>query len=435
MSGRGRTGGIVAALTVAACAIGCEGLPHAATPDLPLWVHHPGSAMSLFLRRQLTAESRKVDEPYERGRPELDPPHRRVFVGSSDHGLYALSAVNGETIWRFETAGAVQSEPLYDMKRDVVYFGSHDGALYCVRAADGKLRWRFATNAEVSRQPVLYRGTLLFTNANDTLISVDPDTGKMRWYRHRTPAFGMEISGHAGAAVHGDTVYTAFSDGVVMAYDVGDGSQKWLPVDLAAQAEQTKPGEELRYLDVDTTPVIADVGGDTMVFVASYEGGVVALDAETGVKVWNNVGATGVTELILWEGPARPGRIGATAEPGAGDSATASLRHRVLVASSGLSGLWGLGLDDGRELWRRDLPAGGLTAAEPIAGAVMVGTTRYGVFLVSPLDGGVLDGIHGGGSFAATPAAYGTRAFLLSNEGVLFGLQITPPAAAAPAAG
>jgi outer membrane protein assembly factor BamB len=98
-----------------------------------------------------------------------------------------------------------------------------------------------------------------------------------------------------------------------------------------------------------------------------------------------------------------------------------------LIASSGLSGLWGLDLQDGRELWRRDLPSGGLTAAEPVAGAVMVGTTRYGVFLISPLDGGVLDGLHGGGSFAATPAAYGTRAFVLSNEGQLFGLQVKPP--------
>ncbi|MBW2529494.1 MAG: PQQ-binding-like beta-propeller repeat protein [Deltaproteobacteria bacterium] len=380
--------------------------------------------MSVFLRREITVAARKVDEPYERGRPEIDAPHRRVFVGSSDHGLYALNAVNGATLWRFETAGAVQSEPLYDSQRDVVYFGSNDGALYCVRAADGQLEWRFATNAEVTRRPVLHRGTLFATNANDTLLAIDPDTGVMRWYRHRTPAFGMEISGYAGPAVHGDTVYTAFSDGVVMAYRVSDGSQRWLPVDLTSEAEQTRAGEELRYMDVDTTPIVAAVGEETLVFVASYEGGVVALDAGTGVKVWGNEGATGVTELTLWEGPARPHR--ATAAPGPAGPGAAG-RHRVLVASSGLSGLWGIEPKDGRELWRRDLPAGGISAAEPVAGAVMVGTTRYGVFLISPLDGGVLDGLHSGGSFAASPGAYGTRAYILSNEGQLLGLKVQPP--------
>lgn len=428
-------------LAGAAVWLGCEGLPHSATAELPLWVHHPGSALSVFLRRDITAEARKIDEPYERGKPEIDAAHRRVFVGSSDHGLYAINAVNGMTLWRFETAGAVQCEPLYDVRRDVVYFGSNDGALYSVRASDGKLLWRFSTNAEIARRPVLYRNTLFATNANDTLLAIDPDSGKMRWYRHRTPAFGMEISGYAGPAVHGDRVYTAFSDGVVMAYAVRDGSQKWLPVDLTAEVEQARAGEELRYMDVDTTPIIAKVGAEHVVLVASYEGGVFALDAETGVKAWNNDGATGVTELTLWEWPARNRLVsssqdGRSPDPGANEpspSATAAASsdagtvHRVLIASSGLSGLWGLDPRDGKELWRRDLPSGGLTAAEPVAGAALVGTSRYGVFLVSPLDGGVIDGLHGGGSFAATPAAYGTRAYLLSNEGKLFGLHVRPP--------
>ena len=116
-------------------------------------------------------------------------------------------------------------------------------------------------------------------------------------------------------------------------------------------------------------------------------------------------------------------------KPGGGTRASTAMR-RVLVGSSSLSGLWGLNPDDGKELWRRDVPAGGITAAAPVQGAVVVGTTRYGVFLVSPLDGGVVDGIHGGGAFAATPAAHGTHAFLLSNEGVLFGLHVEAPSMA-----
>lgn len=429
-----RGGGQGAARRVALLALGlaivaCEGIPSSATPELPLWVHHPGGVLSVFLRRDLTVESRKVDEAYERGRPEIDAPHRRVFVGSSDRGLYALHAVNGMTLWRFETAGAVQSEPLYDLKRDAVYFGSNDGALYGLRASDGKLLWRFATNAEIIRRPVLHQGTLFVTNANDTLLAIDPDTGKMRWFRHRTPAFGMEISGYAGPAVHGNRVYTAFSDGVVMAYAVSDGTRKWLPVDLTAEVEQTRTGAELRYLDVDTTPIITRADEQEVVVVASYEGGVFALDAETGVRVWNNDGATGVTDLTLWEWPARPRRGPADQgrAPGAQPTMPTGAVHRVLVASSGLSGLWGIDPRDGRELWRRDLPSGGISAAEPVAGAVLVGTTRYGVFLISPLDGGVIDGLHSGGGFATTPAAYGNRAFLLSNEGKLFGVHVRPP--------
>jgi len=407
----------LSALLLALCAQGCDALRSLASPEVPLWVNHPGNAIFVFGRRELTAQSRRVGEAYERGKPEIDHHHRRVFVGSSDHGLYALSAVDLDTLWRFETGGAVQSEPLYDPRDDSVYFGSNDGALYKLRAVDGKMLWRFGSNAEITRQPVLHKGLLYAVNANDTLLCIDPTNGKMRWYRHRTPAAGMEISGYAGPAVYEEFVYSAFSDGVVMAYRTRDGAEAWPgPVDLAADAEQSRAGEEVRYLDVDSTPVIGKAGDTDALFVASYEGGVYALDALSGEREWLNDAITGVTELTLWEAPAkpRPGRAG-------------ERKNRVLVASSGLTGLWGLDPDTGAELWRRDLPVGGITGAEPWAGVLLVGTTRFGIFVVHPLDGGVIDGVHHGGAFAATPAAYGRSAYMLSNEGILYGLFIAPP--------
>jgi outer membrane protein assembly factor BamB len=407
-------------------ASGCDGLQSVANPEVPLWVHHPGSAMQVTNRRELTAKSRRSGEPWERGRPEIDAPHRRVFVGSSDHGLYALDAVDLATLWRFETANAVQSEPLYDPVEDTVYFGSNDGALYKLRASDGKLVWRFASNAEITRRPVLHtpptgKQALLMVNANDTLVSIDPTTGKMNWYRHRQPAAGMEISGYAGPAVLGDLVFAAFSDGVVMAFRVDDGAEAWLsPVDLAAEAEQGR-GEELRYLDVDTTPIVTRVGDAEAIIVASYEGGLFALDALSGGQLWVNDAVLGATELTLFEGPAKP-------RPGsAKDAGKNPPLHRVIAASSGLTGVWGVAAKDGAELWRRDLPTGGVTAAVPWGGALLVGTTRYGLFLFHPLDGGVLDGVYSGGAFAAAPAAHARRAFALTNEGTLISLHIEPP--------
>jgi outer membrane protein assembly factor BamB len=409
------------ALATMASLTACDGLSSVANPEVPLWVNHPGNAMSINTVRNLTAQSRQVGEAYERGKPEIDPAHRRVFVGSSDHGLYALNAADLTTMWRFETAGAVQSAPLYDGSEDVVYFGSNDGAVYKLRAFDGKMLWRFSSNAEITRRAVLHEDTLFVVNANDTLVAINKSSGELRWYRHRQPAAGMEISGYAGCAVidspEGGRVYTAFSDGAVMAYNISDGAEAWPGiVDLAADAEQSKGGEELRYLDVDTTPIVSKIGDTDVLFVASYEGGVYALDALSGGRLWANDAVTGATELTLFEMPSKPRGPGRTTKI-----------HRVLVASSGLSGLWGLNVDTGAELWRRDLPTGGVTAAEPWEGALLVGTTRYGIFLVHPLDGGVIDGLHNGGAFAARPAAYGRRAFMLSNEGVLFSLTLVPP--------
>jgi outer membrane protein assembly factor BamB len=229
----------------------------------------------------------------------------------------------------------------------------------------------------------------------------------------------MEIGGYAGPMVAHDKVYTAFSDGVVLAYALSDGSEQWPSVDLAAEAEQAAAGGELpRYLDVDTTPVAGRVRGSDVVYVASYAGGVFALDAEDGSRVWVNENATGVTELTLWSQPAHAPREGHGPEVRA---------KSVLLGSSGLSGLWALDPETGKTIWRRTVPQGGLTAPVPVAGAVLVGTTRYGLFLMSPLDGGVIDGIDSGASFAMTPAAYGRRAFVMSNQGSFLGLHIAAP--------
>ncbi|MFO0758733.1 MAG: PQQ-binding-like beta-propeller repeat protein [Byssovorax sp.] len=403
---------------LAAATTGCDSLRALGAPEAPLWLHHPGGALSIELRRTVTAETRQAGEKYERGRPEIDPAHRRVFVGSSDHGFYALRAGDGETLWRFETLAAVQCEPLYDRSEDTVYFGSNDGALYKVRAVDGKLLWRFDTAAEVARRPVLRDGVVYVVNANDTLVAIDAATGGLRWHQHRTPAFGMEVAGYAGPALGRDKVYTAFSDGTIGAYALDDGSEQWPTVDLAAEADQTTGPDVPRYLDVDTTPVYGRISSGDVVFVASYAGGVFALDAENGTQAWRNDRATGVTDLVWWEQPEHGPRTG---------SGPTIPAKKILLASSGLTGLWAFDPNDGHTLWRRNLPEGGMTAPVPFAGAILVGTTRYGLFLFSPLDGAMIDGLATGSGFAMTPATYERRAFVMTNGGQLLGVHIQTP--------
>ena len=64
-----------------------------------------------------------------------------VFVGSSDHRLYAVDAATGRERWRYFSAGAIRVAPFYDGGR--VYIGDDGGWVHCVRAADGALVWRF----------------------------------------------------------------------------------------------------------------------------------------------------------------------------------------------------------------------------------------------------------------------------------------------------
>ena len=68
-----------------------------------------------------------------------------------------------------------------------------------------------------------------------------------------------------------------------------------------------------------------------------------------------------------------------------------------------------------------------MTAAVPIAGALLVGSTGHGLHLISPLNGKGIDGIDPGLGFSSPPVTFGRTAYALSNAGTLFALQVNPP--------
>ncbi|HEX2732336.1 MAG TPA: PQQ-binding-like beta-propeller repeat protein [Polyangiaceae bacterium] len=404
-------------LTALGLLCGCSSLRESAFAEGPTWLHRPGYALQLLYRESLVAESRRTGEPYERGRPTIDPVGMRIFVGSSDRGLYAVRAQDGAVLWRFETLAAVQSEPLYDPGENVVYFGSNDGALYKLEASSGRMLWRFASNAEVARKPVLVAGRLVFVNANDTVVVVNAQSGERLWSQHRTPALGMEISGHSGVLVLGNSVFVAYSDGNVMAYELSTGHELWEPVDLGAQAEQAL-GQIPKYLDADATPEPCTIDGAPAVLVGSYSGGVTALLASTGAQLWSNSAVLGVTDLSIWHQAAHTDANDGNVYP----------EHNVLIVSTGSTGIWGLDPKTGSEIWHRDLPEGGVSAPAFIAGAALVGTSDHGLYLLSPLQGAVIDGIHTQTGFSMAPAAYGQRAYVLSDSGDFLALSVASPA-------
>ena len=109
----------------------------------------------------------------------------RIYAGSADGHLYALSATDGTPVWRLSTSGAVQGEATLDGTH--IYFGSDDGA---VRGADletGKETWKFQTGGRVVGRPSLTAACIYFGSADGYVYCVDRKTVKERW-RSRTGA-------------------------------------------------------------------------------------------------------------------------------------------------------------------------------------------------------------------------------------------------------
>jgi eukaryotic-like serine/threonine-protein kinase len=69
-----------------------------------------------------------------------------VYVGSSDHFLYAIDRNTGAEKWKFKTEGRVTSSPA--LSGGLVYFTCYDGNAYAVDAITGAQKWKFALAGE-----------------------------------------------------------------------------------------------------------------------------------------------------------------------------------------------------------------------------------------------------------------------------------------------
>jgi eukaryotic-like serine/threonine-protein kinase len=195
-----------------------------------------------------------------------------VHFGSNDGRVYAIDAQNGEPRWSFETGGAVRSTPT--IADGLVVFGSDDGYVYCVSAENGELQWRFLvgrveiTGAQtasewlphrtVTSSPLIIEGTVFIGGNDQTLHALDLSTGIERWNQtFRSPT--------VSAPSYKDGVIFVGTEAGVHAVDALTGSIVWeaitgLPDESDDDAEEES--DDQQDDDQDGTPNSEDTDDD-----------------------------------------------------------------------------------------------------------------------------------------------------------------------------
>ena len=214
-----------------------------------------------------------------------------VYVGSSDHNLYALDAASGAPRWKFATRGRVTSSPAIAAGR--VYFSSFDSNLYAVDAASGVLVWKFTTAGErrfsgkhlhgaepaaevmpdpfdvFLSSPVIAGGLLYFGSGDGNVYALDTATGTLRWKFHT----GNVV--HASPAVAAGTLYVGSWDSYFYALDAASGRERW----------RFKTGEDPNInnqVGIQSSAVVAD----GVVYFGCRDSHLYALDAASGTQRW-----------------------------------------------------------------------------------------------------------------------------------------------------
>jgi len=319
----------------------------------------------------------------------------RIFVGSEDGGLYALNRADGRIVWRFAAGDPVTASPA--VASGLVIGATHGGRIFAVDQSTGRLRWSFKTGPALpfntypagawdvwASSPVIAGTTAVIGGRDGLVYALEVATGRTRW----TARTGGMV--RATPAVLDGMVVVGSWDGRVYALDLATGRERWVHRTIGDTLDSNKFGFDRRALQ--SSPAID--GG--RIFVGSRDGGLYALDASSGERLWRAThrgswvgGSPVVKDGVVYVGSSDGQFVQAV------DAATGSERWRyptganvnsspvfargmVIVGTQANDSPWGdllaLDKDSGRLRWRLRCEEAIFSSPVAVGSMIYVGT-------------------------------------------------------------
>ncbi len=328
----------------------------------------------------------------------------RIFAASADGTVKALESGTGREIWRVNITEFYSEEERRNafnktadtitggvgVGEELVLVGSSAGELVAMNQSDGSLAWRAITTSEVLAPPQVDGGLVVAQSIDGKVAAFSAFDGERQWlYSASIPS--LTLRGTATPHLS-DGVITGFANGRVVVIQRDRG----IPViDQRIAASQGQ--SDLERL-VDIGGLIARDGN--MLFAASYQGNVVAMDlAENGRVRWGAEAST-VTGVTV----------------GFGSVYLASADGEVYSYNS----------TNGRENWKNEaLLYRDLTVPVPLGSYLAVSDFEGYMHLLAQSDGRFVGRVRIDNDGINSPAVVdGSRVYILGNSGGLSALEL-----------
>jgi len=199
-----------------------------------------------------------------------------VFTSDLKGKVSAYNIDNGKRLWKVKLKRKVTGAVGFGDNN--VYLGTKKGIIIALDSATGKQRWQQKVSSEVLAPPLSENGVVVVQSADGKITALASGDGKPLWsYHRREPT--LSLRGTSTPILFQGIVVTGFAGGTIVAIRLSDGRVLWeIPVTYPRGKNEIE-----RLVDVDVAPV---VGGELM-FAASYQGKLVAINLRTGRQQWS----------------------------------------------------------------------------------------------------------------------------------------------------
>ena len=210
-----------------------------------------------------------------------------LYVASSDGEVAAISAADGDRLWRVELERPLSGGVGYHDRS--LYLGGADVSVLQLSAEDGVLQWEAAVSGEVLAAPAVSDNWVIVQTYDGKLLGFQPGADEPAWtFTSDVPV--LTLRGTSTPILVGGNAIAGFGDGKVVALDVDSGNVSW-----ESRIGVPQGSSEIdRIVDIDGAMTQQGIE----LFVASYQGRVAALDSRTGRKLWQqNVSSVTGTQV------------------------------------------------------------------------------------------------------------------------------------------
>ena len=198
-----------------------------------------------------------------------------IFATDVEGNVEALNRLSGDQLWAVELDTPVSGG--VGRADGVVLLGTYAGEVIALEQSTGAERWRAQLTGEVLSAPQGNGDVVVAQTLDGHLVGLDLTTGEQRWsYNSVLPV--LTLRGTSAPVVSGSRAYAGFASGKVMSIETDSGLLSWEQRVAMAQGRS----ELERVVDIDGTPLLV---GDIL-FAASYQGRLVALNRSTGRGIW-----------------------------------------------------------------------------------------------------------------------------------------------------
>ena len=232
-----------------------------------------------------------TDEQYLKLAPVIV--NQRLYVADSAGIVGAMDAINGKRLWQKKISASesvdgksgwfrggnihITGGPGYG--ENTLMIGSQEGEVISLSAENGSELWRTRVSSEILSPPQRTADVAIVRTIDGKVFGIDANKGRRLWIYDRTVP-PLTLRGTSTPAIDSGIVVAGFDGGKMAALDVRTGKLLWETSIAAARGRS----ELERMVDIDSEPMIVD----GVVYIATFQGQVAAVQLETGRILWSN---------------------------------------------------------------------------------------------------------------------------------------------------